>query len=348
MNESSARHPFGATPAGEPVEAVTLSNGVLSCEVITYGASLRRLIVPDRAGNPVDVVLGYDEIETYCTLGGHFGAVCGRFANRIAAGSFTLDGKTYQLELNNGKNHLHGGAKGFSKRVWEIAALREDAVTLALDSPDGDANYPGHVKVRITYALEGSSLRLTYEAETDAATPLNLTNHTYFNLAGHDAGSVADQIVRLYCSAYTPADEGSIPTGAVEPVEGTPFDLRQPTAIGAHIDDDNEQLRNGKGYDHNLVVDGEPGAMRPAAWAKSDKTGITLTCETDLPGMQFYTGNGVSPRTGKGGAQYAPRHGFCLETQFYPNSPNTPAFPSCILCPDKAFESTTRFTFGLA
>ncbi|MBR3866271.1 MAG: galactose mutarotase [Butyricicoccus sp.] len=346
MNESQ-RRVFGTTPAGETVEAIAISNGTLSAEVITYGASLRSLMVPGRDGKLLDVVLGYDEIETYCTLGGHFGAVCGRFANRIAEGKFTLNGKTYQLALNNGPNHLHGGPGGYSKRVWEIAEITESSVTLGLDSPDGDANYPGHVKVRMTYALEGASISFKYEAISDADTPLNLTNHTYFNLAGHDSGSCEDQIVRLYCANYTPANNVSIPRGSVKPVEGTPFDFREPMPIGLHINDDNTQLKNAKGYDHNMVVDGEQGVMRPAAWAKSEKTGITITCETDLPGMQFYTGNGISPRTGKGGVQYDARHGFCLETQFYPNSPNVLSFPSCILHADEVFESVTRFTFGI-
>ncbi len=346
MHESQ-RRTFGVTPSGQTVEAIALSNGTLSCEVITYGASLRSLIVPNRDGNPVDVVLGYDDIDTYCSLGGHFGAVCGRFANRIAEGKFTLDGKTYQLALNNGPNHLHGGPTGYSKRVWEVAEVSDTAVTLQLDSPDGDENYPGHVKVRMTYALVGSAIEFRYEAISDKPTPLNLTNHTYFNLSGHDTGSCEDQLIKLWCSKYTPANNVSIPRGSVKPVTGTPFDLREPTPIGAHIDDDNTQLKNAKGYDHNMVVDGTQGEARPAAWAKSEKTGITLLCETDLPGMQFYTGNGISPRTGKGGAQYDKRHGFCLETQFYPNSPNVLTFPSCILNADEVFESTTTFTFGV-
>ena len=346
MNESQ-RRVFGTTPAGETVEAIALSNGTLSCEVITYGASLRTLTAPGRDGKPVDVVLGYDDIEAYCSLGGHFGAVCGRFANRIADGRFELNGKTYQLALNNGPNHLHGGPTGYSKRVWEVAAVTGSSVTLAIDSPDGDENYPGHVKVRMTYALEGNAIRFIYEAESDADTPVNLTNHTYFNLAGHDTGSCEDQTVKLYCSAFTPADATSIPRGGIEPVEGTPFDFRSPKTIGAEIGADNVHLKNAQGYDHNLIVDGEAGTMRPAAWAKSGKTGITLTCETDLPGMQFYTGNFISPRTGKGGAQYDARHGFCLETQFYPNSPNVPHFPSCILKAGESFKSVTRFTFGI-
>lgn len=346
MSESQ-RRVFGTTPAGETVEAIAISNGTLSAEVITYGASLRTLLVPGPDAKPVDVVLGYDEIDTYCSLGGHFGAVCGRFANRIADGKFELNGKAYQLELNNGPNHLHGGPKGYSKRVWEIAEITESSVTLEIDSPDGDAFYPGNMKVRMTYALEGNAISFIYEAVTDADTPLNLTNHTYFNLAGHDTGSCEDQIVKLYCSAFTPADATSIPRGEIESVEGTPFDFRAPKTIGADIGADNIHLKNAKGYDHNLIVDGEAGAMRPAAWAKSEKTGITITCETDLPGMQFYTGNGISPRPGKGGVQYDARHGFCLETQFYPNSPNVPHFPSCILKAGENFKSVTRFAFGI-
>lgn len=346
MKETTARRPFGATPAGEAVEAVTLSNGVLSCEIITFGAALRTLRVPDRTGAPVDVVLGYDTIEEYCARNGHLGAVVGRFANRIAGGRFTLDGVTYDLETNNGPNHLHGGAHGYSRRVWEIAALSDTAVTLALDSPDGEANYPGHVRVSVTYVLDGPALSLRYRAETDAATPLNLTNHTYFNLAGHGAGPVLDQTIQLFCAAYTPSDTVSIPRGTVEPVEGTPMDLRQPAAIGARIGEDFDQLRQAGGYDHNWIVDGETGVLRPCARAKSAETGIVLNCETTLPGMQFYTANGLTDRPGKEGASYGPRHGFCLETQFYPDSPNQPAFPSCILRPGAVFDHTTRFVFS--
>lgn len=348
METTMKRRPFGTAPTGEAVEVLSLSKGTLSCEVLTYGASLRTLCVPDRNGKPVDVVLGYDDMELYGTLGGHFGAVCGRFANRIADGKFELDGKTYQLETNNGVNHLHGGFRGFSKRVWEVESLSENAVTLSMDSPDGDANYPGHLRVKVTYTLEDNTLSLRYQATTEGATPVNLTNHTYFNLAGHDSGDVLDQTIQLFCSAYTPADAGSIPRGAIESVEGTPFDLREPTAIGAKIEMDNEQLKQGKGYDHNLIVDGENGVIRPVAKAWSDKTGIVLSCETDLPGVQFYTGNGISPRAGKNGASYAPRQGFCLETQYYPNSPNVPTFPSCILRPGEELDTTTRFIFTLA
>lgn len=343
-----ARRPFGTTPAGEEVELLALDNGVFSCQIITYGAALRALFVPDRDGTPVDVVLGYDTLEEYIHRGGHLGAVVGRFANRIAGGRFDLNGKTYPLAVNNGPNHLHGGLVGFSHKVWAVEALSADRAVLTLDSPDGEEGYPGDLHVRVTYALEGNALTLRYEAKTDADTPCSLTNHSYFNLAGHSAGPVLDQTLSLCAALYTPADETSIPLGVLEPVEGTPMDLRVPSPIGARIDEPFRQLELGHGYDHNFVVDGPLGALRPAAWAKAGQTGIAMAVDTTLPGVQLYTANFLEEGLpGKGGAAYGPRHAFCLETQFFPDSPNQPAFPDCILRAGQTYDHTTRFTFSV-
>lgn len=342
------RKPFGFTAAGEPVEQLILDSGILSCKILTFGATLQALYVPDRMGRPVDVVLGYDTLEKYSIQSGYFGAVVGRFANRIAGGRFRLNGQEYSLAVNDGPNHLHGGKVGFSHRVWTVEELTDDRAVLTLDSPDEDEGYPGHLKVKVTYRLDKSTLELRYQATTDRDTPCNLTNHSYFNLSGHDSGPVLDQELCIYAARYTPTDETSIPLGQLAPVDGTPMDLRRPTLIGAHIDEPFAQLLQARGYDHNYVIDGKPGELRPAAWASSAVTGITMETETTLPGVQFYTGNGIEKgKPGKVGAAYGPRHAFCLETQYFPDSPNQPDFPSCILKAGEMYDHMTRFTFSL-
>ena len=339
--------PFGVTKNGEEVRELTLDNGVLTAKVITFGGILRVLAVPGKDG-PVDVVLGYDTLAEYETNGGFFGALIGRFANRIAKGKFTLNGEEYTLACNDGPNHLHGGNVGWSHRVWAVESVEADRVVLTLDSPSGEEGYPGHVQVKVAYALEGSALSIHYQAVTDGDTPCNLTNHSYFNLSGQGSGAVLDQEIQLYCSAYTPAGETSIPFGRIDPVEGTPMDLRRPTPIGAHISEPFQQLEWGHGYDHNFVVDGQPGVMRPAALARSGATGIVMEVETDCPGVQFYTANFVEDgRKGKEGAVYGFRHGFCLETQHFPDTPNQPGFPSCTLRAGERYDQTTRYRFSL-
>lgn len=340
--------PFGVTKNGEEVRELSLDNGVLSCGIITFGAALRTLTVPGKNG-PVDVVLGYDTLAEYENNGGFFGAVVGRYANRIAKGRFSLNGRDYTLALNDGPNHLHGGDVGYSHRVWTVEEAGADRAVLTLDSPDGEEGYPGHLRAKVTYSLEGDALSIHYEAVSDKDTPCNLTNHSYFNLSGQGSGNVLDQKIQLFCSAYTPADGTSIPLGAVDPVEGTPMDLRAPTPIGAHIDEPFQQLEWGRGYDHNFVVDGQPGVMRPAARAYSGATGVAMEVETTSPGMQFYTANFVEDgRKGKGGAVYGFRHGFCLETQHFPDSPNRPDFPSATLKAGEKYDQTTRFRFTLS
>ena len=345
MNTSNIL-PFGKTPKGEPIYRICLKNDQLSCEVITYGAALRVLKVPDRNGKPVDIVLGYDTPEQYLSEEGYLGATVGRFANRIAKGSFTLNGQRYSLPINNGNNHLHGGTEGFSHRVWEIQCVTEDTVTLCLTSPDGDQGYPGTLKATAEYILRDNALIIRHTAVSDKDTICSLTNHSYFNLSGHNSGSAMDQKIKLLANEFTPSDAESIPLGTILPVEGTPMDLRELRPIHTHINDSYTQLKQAKGYDHNYIVDGACGVLRPAAIATSDLTGITMQVDTTLPGIQLYTANFVNEgRIGKGNCTYGPRHAFCLETQYYPDAINQPSFPSPILKAGDLYAHKTVFRF---
>jgi aldose 1-epimerase len=338
--------PFGTAPGGEPVFLIKLDNGIISCEIITFGATIRSVVVPDHNGNPVDVVLGYDTLKEYVHNGGYLGATIGRFANRIAGGSFQLNGHTCKLAANNGRNHLHGGRKGFSHRVWHITNTEEVSVTLSLFSPDGEEGYPGNLTCSVQFALEDNSLVIRYQAKSDQDTLCNLTNHSYFNLAGHNSGSALDQIIQIFAQNYTPSNPESIPYGTIEPVADTSMDFRSPTPIGAHIHEDFDQLNNARGYDHNYVIDGAIGVLRPAAKAYSLTTGITLEAETTLPGVHFYTANFILKRChGKSGCSYGPHHAFCLETQFFPDSPNQPTFPSAVLKAGDEYTHCTIFRF---
>ena len=347
MNTTEGRRRFGTVGEDSPIELLTLDNGIISCEILTWGGTLRALRVPDRSGCPVDVALGCDTLEEYLAHDAYFGAIMGRYANRIAKGSFTLHGRRYALAVNNGPNHLHGGNIGFDRRIWHVRELTPIRAVLTLVSPDGQEGYPGTLKTSVTYELRESSLEIRYQAHCDQDTPCNLTNHSYFNLAGQGTGPVLDQEVRLNAACYTPADENSIPLGMLEQVDGTPMDLRSWTAIGAHIGEPFPQLIMGNGYDHNFAVDGMPGTLRPAAAARARQTGIVMEVETTMPGLQFYTANYVAKGCpGKGGAAYGPRHGFCFETQFFPDSPNQPAFPSAILAAGEAYDHRTVFRFS--
>lgn len=339
--------PFGVMPDGTTVEQYTLSNRALSCDILTFGGSLRALRVPDRTGKSVDVLLGFDTLEPYRTHGKSFGALVGRYANRIGGARFTLNGTVYPLVANNnGVNHLHGGGLGYNRRVWKAESASDTALTLSLFSPNGEEGYPGDLLVRVTYTLTAEGLTIDYEARSDRDTVCNLTNHAYFNLSGHDSGPVLDQTIQLLADRYTPTDSLSIPTGEIAPVDGTPMDLRQPTPIGAHIGEDFAQLRQAGGYDHNWIPNGEAGTLRPIARAASPVSGISMEVLSDLPGVQFYTGNYVEGcPAGKGGAAYGKRWGFCLETQFFPDSPNHGNFPSCVLRAGETFRSTTSFRF---
>ena len=340
--------PFGVTPDGAAVELHTLRAGALSCNVLTYGGTLQSLRVPDRDGKPVDVLLGFDSLEPYLTHDKFLGALVGRYANRIGAARFTLNGKAYPLAANdNGVNHLHGGLDGFNRRVWTVESASENRLLLSLFSPDGDQGYPGNLTVQVTYTLTAEGLTIDYRAESGRDTVCNLTNHAYFNLSGHDSGPVLDQTIQIPADRYTPTDPLSIPTGEIAPVEGTPMDLRTPAPIGARIGEDFPQLLQAGGYDHNWIPNGQPGALRTAARAASAVTGVSMEVLSTLPGIQFYTGNYLDGcPAGKGGAPYAKRWGFCLETQFYPDSPNQPGFPSCVLRPGETYAHTTVFRFA--
>lgn len=341
--------PFGVLPDGRTVEQYTLSAGRLSCDILTYGGAIRALRVPDRIGKAVDVLLGFDTLEDYRRQDKYIGALVGRYANRIGGARFCLEGAEYPLAANDGANHLHGGALGFDKQLWTAEETGGDTLTLSLLSPDGQEGYPGNLRVRVTYTLTEEALRLHYQAETDKTTVCNLTNHAYFNLSGHDSGPVTEQTIRILADAYTPADSASIPTGAVESVAGTPMDLRRFVPIGAEIDCDFPQLRQAGGYDHNWVL-GEGGeSPRLFAAAVSPAAGIVMEALTTLPGVQFYTGNFLEGcPAGKGGAPYGNRWGFCLETQFFPDSPNKPGFPSCVLRPGEVWDHTTIYRFRTA
>lgn len=339
--------PFGITTNGEEVFMITLENTFCSCEILTYGATIRSLRVPDQAGNPTDVVLGYDTLLEYEQNDGYLGATVGRFANRIAKGLFSLNGRVYTLIQNNGSNHLHGGAVGFSHRVWNIVDCSDTEVTLSLNSPDGEEGYPGTLDVRVTFSLKENALSLRHYAVSDADTICSLTNHSYFNLSGHNSGLIHDHEVCIHAHSYTPASEDSVPFGMISPVVHTPMDLTQYTKISNFLDGGFPQIIQAKGYDHNYVVDGDPGVLRPAASVRCATTGITMQVKTTLPGIQFYTANYLEAgRNGKDGCAYGPRHGFCLETQYFPDAPNQKNFPSPVLRAGDVYDHTTVFTFN--
>jgi aldose 1-epimerase len=345
------RAPFGKLADGTAVESFTLRNAHgIEVRAITYGAIIVSLRVPDRAGQLGDVVLGNDDLAGYVDKPAYFGAVVGRYGNRIAKGQFTLDGKTYKLATNNGPNHLHGGVRGFDKVVWKAdpPAAGATSVTFRYTSPDGEEGYPGTLNARVTYTLsDKDELTFEYSATTDKATPINLTQHSYFNL-GAPGSDILGHELTLEADRYTPVDATLIPTGQLAPVSGTPFDFRKPTAIGARIGQDDEQLKRGGGYDHNFVLSGAGEGLRRAARLADPGTGRTMEILTTEPGVQFYSGNFLDGTIkGKGGVVYKYRSGLCLETQHFPDSPNQPSFPSTILRPGKEYHSKTVLVFGV-
>lgn len=349
---SITRAPFGVTRDGQPVEVFTLrnANGV-EARIINYGGIVLSLKVPDRNGQFGDVVLGFDTLAEYEQKSPYFGCLIGRYGNRIAGGRFTLNGVTYQLATNDGPNHLHGGIKGFDKRVWKVerAEVTPQGPQLVLSylSPDGEEGYPGNLHVTATYTLtKDNGLRLDYRATTDKDTIVNLTQHSYFNLAGH--GDILGHVVYLNADRFTPVDATLIPTGELRPVEGTPFDFRKPTAIGARIQQDDEQLRYGRGYDHNWVINKKPGELALHARVVEPTTGRVLEVLSTEPGLQFYSGNFLDGTLkGKYGQVYAHRSGFCMEPQHFPDSPNKPNFPSVVLKPGQEYRNTIIYRFSV-
>jgi len=353
---------FGAMPDGTKIDLFTLTNAHgLEVRVITYGAVIVSIKAPDRRGRFDDIVTGFDTLDGYLTRSRYFGAVVGRYGNRIANGHFTLDGKTYELATNNGKNHLHGGIRGFDKVVWKGSPFERDGntgVVLTYLSHDGEEGYPGTLNVTVTYTLTPrNELIVDYGATTDKATPINLTNHSYFNLAGDGHGDVLQHLLTIDADRYTPTDDTQIPTGEIAAVAGTPFDFRKPTPIGTRIDANDEQIRRGHGYDHNFVLRSVSvgsaslsGERSPhhAARLVDPSSGRTLDVATTEPGVQFYSGNNLDgSAVGKSGHVYARRTSLCLETQHFPDSPNHASFPSTVLRPGEQFRSRTVFTFGV-
>jgi aldose 1-epimerase len=341
--------PFGKMPDGTPVEIYTLSDGAYEARIATYGGILVSLKAPDRNGNTGDVVLGFDDLDGYVAnfngpSNAFFGAIIGRYANRIAHASFTLDGNKYSLPRNNGDNTLHSGPHGFNNVVWKAKPVA-NGVELTYLSKDGDAGFPGNLTAVVTYTMVKGDLRIDYSATTDKDTVVNLTNHAYFNLAGQ--GNILKNELTLHASRFTPVDAGLIPTGELKPVAGTPFDFRKATAVGSRIDADDEQLHLGHGYDHNWVLDSSGGKLTQAAEVYEPSSGRVLKVLTDQPGIQFYTGNFLDGSVkGKGGKPYEFRSALCLETQHFPDSPNQPAFPSTELKPGKRYHTITVFSLS--
>jgi aldose 1-epimerase len=344
------RESFGKTREGGAVELYTLTNrNGAEAKVMSYGGTLVSLRVPDRRGRLDDVVLGFDGVAGYeQSPSTYFGALVGRYANRIAKGRFTLNGVEYKLATNNGENHLHGGVRGFDKVVWKARPLKVaggQALELTYRSKDGEEGYPGNLSVRVVYTLTGrNELKIVYSATTDKDTVVNLTHHSYFNLAG--AGDILSHRLWIDADRFTPTDAGAIPTGELRAVRGTPFDFTRPTVIGARIEEPDEQLRLGKGYDHNFVLNGRAGVLRRAAEVYEPSTGRVMQVWTTEPGLQLYTGNFLDGEAGKGGKTYGRRYGFCLETQHYPDSPNRPDFPTTTLRKGGRYRTTTIYKFS--
>lgn len=332
--------PFGSLADGRAVTAWRIENEGFSATLIDYGAALQSLCVPAKDGRPVDVVLGYDTAAEYERNGGFLGATIGRVGNRIGGASFALGGKTYSLEKNDGENHLHGGSGGFDRRLWQGEPLDACSVRFSRLSPDGEAGYPGNLAVSVTFTLAGGALHIRYDADTDADTPVNLTNHSYFNLNG--GGTVLHHTLFLAAERFTENDAACLPTGRILTVEeGKPFDFRRSKPLGRDIGADCQQLRNGGGYDHNFILTG----ARDAAVLTGDKSGIRMTMRTDMPGVQLYSGNNLDPRPGKGGVMYGYRDAVCLETQLFPNAMNCYGFPSPVLHKGEHLHSETVYAF---
>lgn len=341
-----SKEPYGTTPDGKEVDLYTLTNANgLKVGIINYGGILTSLHVPDRSGNLADIVLGYDSLDEYTRDAAHFGATIGRYANRIAKGKFTLNGVEYTLAANNGPNHLHGGVKGFDKVVWNAEAIEENnslSVKLTYLSKDGEEGYPGNLSCTVIYTLTNrNELKISYEAKTDKPTIINLTHHSYFNLAGHNSGDILGHILTLNADHFLGVDDELIPTGQIEPVKDTPMDFTRPMPIGSRI----AQVKGG--YDHNYVLNNSDGSLALAASVYEPGTGRVMQILTTEPGIQFYSGNFLNG-SGKGkNAVYNKHNGFCLETQHFPDSPNNPDFPSVVLNPGEKYTHLTVHKFSV-
>lgn len=337
---------FGHMPDGKPVEIYTLKSSAVELQVMTYGARVVSLDAKDREGKMGNIALGYANFDDYLKDNKtYFGSVPGRYANRIANGKFMLDGKSYQITINDGPNALHGGKEGFDVRNWTPREI-PSGVEFTLVSPDGDQGFPGTLTAHVRYTLHDDKVVIQYSATTDKPTVLNLTNHTYFNLSGDGSGSILNEQLTIDADKFTPVNSTLIPTGQLEPVAGTPFDFTKPHIIGERINADNEQLKLGHGYDHNFVVRGKMGDLRPAAQVYDPASGRVLSVETTEPGVQFYSGNFLDGSfKSRTGAKYERRNGFCLETQHFPDSPNHSSFPTTELKPGQTFHSETTWTF---
>jgi aldose 1-epimerase len=343
------KEPFGKTADGQAVDLYTLTNaGGLEARIMTYGGTVVSLKVPDRNGKLADVVLGYDNLEGYLKLSPYFGSIIGRYGNRIAGGKFSLNGKQFTLPRNDGENTLHGGIKTFDKVVWkakEVKTVSGVGLSLSYMSKDGEEGFPGNLSVKVVYTLTSKNeLKIDYTATTDKETVVNLTHHSYFNLAS--AGSILNHELMIVADRFTPVDKGLIPTGELRSVKGTPMDFTQPTVIGARIEQQDEQMVLGRGYDHNWVLNSANGKLALAARAADPASGRVMEVYTTEPGIQFYSGNFLDGSiTGKGGQVYNKRFGFCLETQHFPDSPNKPNFPSTVLKPGQKYATTTIYKF---
>lgn len=344
MEAKVTKQPFGKTPDGKAVDLYTLATGKLEARIMTYGGIVVSLRVPDRAGASADVIHGFDSLDGYLKGHPYFGALVGRYGNRIAKGKFKLGGKEYTLAGNNNGNHLHGGIKGFDKQVWTAREAGPSALELTYVSKDMEEGFPGTLNVKVVYTLEENGLKIDYTATTDKETIVNLTNHTYFNLAG--SGDVLGHRVRIAASRFTPVDAGLIPTGELKPVAGTPFDFTTPHTIGERIEAIDGQIALGKGYDHNFALDAKGGALTLAAVVEEPKSGRVMEVWTKEPGLQFYTGNFLDGSLKGKGRTYGPRSGFCMETQHFPDSPNKPSFPSVGLKPGATYSTTTVYRFS--
>jgi aldose 1-epimerase len=342
---------FETTIDGKQTDLYVLKNRHrMEAAFTNYGGRLVSLVVPDKNGKMTNVVAGFNNVESYVkSTEPYYGATIGRYGNRIAKGKFTLDGKQYQLSVNNGVNTLHGGKKGFQYVVWNADKLNDSTIQFTYLSKDGEEGFPGNVNVKVTYSLTGdNSLKCEYEATTDKTTVVNLTNHAYFNLNGEGSGTILNHIVQIYAEKYNPIDSGWIPLGPIATVKGTPFDFTKPTTIGARINDDNQQLKNGQGYDHNFVLNGtKVDGLNHAATVTGDKSGIVMNVYTQEPGLQFYSGNFMAGKnTFSNGSKDDYRTAFAMETQHFPDSPNEPSYPSTVLKPGQLYKTYSLYNFS--